>query len=52
MNIYKFLSILLASTILMSCSVVRQGEIGMKRRIGKLDQNIILPGAVGYNPFI
>ncbi|MFT7031105.1 MAG: prohibitin 1 [Marinoscillum sp.] len=52
MKIYKFLSILIASTILMSCSVVRQGEIGMKRRIGKLDQNIILPGAVGYNPFI
>jgi regulator of protease activity HflC (stomatin/prohibitin superfamily) len=35
-----------------SCSVVRQGEIGMKRKLGKLDQEIIQPGAIGYNPFV
>ena len=36
----------------MNCSVIRQGEIGMKRKLGKLDQKILQPGAVGYNPFI
>ncbi len=35
-----------------SCSVIRQGEIGMKRKLGKLDQKILQPGAVGYNPFV
>ena len=35
---------------LASCTVVRQGEVGVKRKIGKLDQKIITPGAVGYNP--
>jgi regulator of protease activity HflC (stomatin/prohibitin superfamily) len=45
------LAIIIAS-ILTSCSVIRQGEIGVKRRIGKLDQQIIPPGSVGYNPFV
>jgi prohibitin 1 len=38
--------------VALSCSVVRQGEIGMKRKLGKLDQKILQPGAVGYNPFV
>ncbi len=35
-----------------SCAVVRQGEVGVKRKIGKLDQEILLPGAVGFNPLV
>jgi len=31
--------------------VVRQGEVGVKRKMGKLDPNIIEPGAIGFNPF-
>jgi regulator of protease activity HflC (stomatin/prohibitin superfamily) len=42
----------LIATFSMSCAVVRQGEVGMKRKVGKLDQEILLPGAVPYNPFI
>ena len=38
--------------VLMDCAVIRQGEIGMKRRLGKLDQKILQPGPVGYNPFV
>lgn len=38
--------------VALSCSVVRQGEIGMKRKLGKLDQKILQPCAVGYNPFV
>jgi len=38
--------------IAINCSVIRQGEVGMKRKLGKLDQKILLPGAVGYNPFV
>jgi prohibitin 1 len=34
-----------------SCSVVRQGEVGVKRKLGKLQPTIYQPGAVGFNPF-
>ena len=39
-------------TILSSCAVVRQGEVGVKRRIGKMSPNILQPGPVPFNPFI
>lgn len=38
--------------ILSSCAVVRQGEVGVKRRIGKMNPTIIQPGPVPFNPFI
>ncbi len=34
-----------------SCSVIRQGEVGIKRKVGKLSPTIYQPGAVSYNPF-
>lgn len=34
-----------------SCAVVRQGEIGVKRKMGKLSPKFSGPGAVGFNPF-
>ena len=45
-------STLIISALLASCSVIRQGEVGVKRKVGKLDQEIIAPGAVGFNPFV
>jgi prohibitin 1 len=46
---------ILLSTMLLfflaSCTVVRQGEVGIKRKVGKLEEKIYQPGAVGYNPF-
>lgn len=42
---------LLAVAVLSSCTVVRQGEIGVKRKLGKLDKKVYQPGAVSYNPF-
>ncbi len=35
-----------------SCTVVRQGEVGVKRKLGKLDDKTLGPGAVGFNPMI
>lgn len=49
-NLNIILTILLGLS-LTNCTVIRQGEIGMKQKLGKLEQKIILPGAVGYNPF-
>jgi prohibitin 1 len=34
-----------------SCAVIRQGEVGVKSRFGKLSPNISDAGLVGYNPF-
>jgi prohibitin 1 len=50
----KTLNIIIAILIgllIASCSIIRQGEIGVKRKVGILDQQIIPPGAVAFNPF-
>ena len=44
---------LLATLILASgCTVIRQGEVGVKRKLGKLNNKTMQPGAVTYNPFL
>lgn len=49
-------TIILTSLVLLifatSCTVVRQGEVGVKRKLGKLNPKIIEPGPVGFNPLI
>ncbi|WP_430895405.1 MULTISPECIES: SPFH domain-containing protein [unclassified Paraflavitalea] len=40
-----------ASIALYSCTVVRQGEVGVKRRLGKIDPEYVQQGAAGYNLF-
>ena len=37
-------------TLMMSCSVVRQGEVGVKRKLGKLNSKVEDPGPVFFNP--
>lgn len=37
---------------LSSCAIVRQGEVGVKRKMGKLSDKALNPGPVIYNPFI
>lgn len=41
--------ILIASTT--SCVTIRQGNVGVKRTVGKINPNIIEPGAKLFNPF-
>ena len=53
MNKSIFLSLtIVIGLLLASCTVVRQGEVGVKRKLGKLNERTIGPGAVGYNPFL
>ena len=52
----KFLlkSVILFSTLMLlvsSCTVVRQGEVGVKRTFGKYNDKIYTSGLQGYNPF-
>ncbi len=44
--------LLLLSTLLSSCVIVRQGEVAMKRRLGKLVGEPITERSKLYNPFI
>lgn len=51
----KILKYCLLSTIIVlcitSCAVVRQGEVGVKRKLGKLEPVTVEAGAKMYNPF-
>jgi len=42
--------LLLLSTT--GCAIIKPGEVGVKRTLGKLDTKIHEPGTVGYNPFV
>ncbi len=44
--------ILLAALSLSSCTVVRQGEVGVKRRLGKIQSNPLPEGVAGFNPLL
>jgi prohibitin 1 len=37
---------------LSSCRVVRQGNVGVKRTLGKINENVLNEGARWYNPFV
>lgn len=47
-SITFLLSILILSTT--SCSIIRQGEVGVKRKLGKLNETTLQAGAVVFNP--
>lgn len=51
-SISKIILILIAISGLTSCAVVRQGEVGVKRTIGKIQQKPLMEGARFYNPFL
>jgi len=42
----------LSSLFLVSCAVVRPGEVGVKSTLGKLRPKVYNPGVVGLNPFV
>jgi regulator of protease activity HflC (stomatin/prohibitin superfamily) len=48
--IYTF-SIIAFAAILSSCSRIIQGEIGVKRRLGKVSNKTVSPGLAVFNPF-
>lgn len=45
------LLISVSAASLASCTVVRQGEVGIKRKLGRLQPGTHQPGPVGFNPF-
>jgi len=47
-----FILVLGLAAIVSSCTVVRQGEVGVKRTIGKIQQKPLMEGARLFNPFV
>jgi regulator of protease activity HflC (stomatin/prohibitin superfamily) len=47
-----FIALIGFTLIASGCTVVRQGEVGVKRKLGKLNDKTIEAGAVAFNPFI
>lgn len=53
MKIIRFcIALAVSICIFTSCTIVRQGEVGVKRTLGKLKPTPYLSGVVGFNPFI
>lgn len=44
--------VLIIPFLLSSCAIVRPGEVGIKQKLGKLENKVRTQGAVVYNPFI
>ncbi|MCW5911078.1 MAG: prohibitin family protein [Cyclobacteriaceae bacterium] len=51
MRTISYVLVFVSALAFTNCSVIRQGEVGMKRRLGVLNQKVLPPGSVGYNPF-
>ncbi|MFT5168716.1 MAG: prohibitin 1 [Saprospiraceae bacterium] len=51
-NVLKSLLFLLVILSMVSCVTVREGEVGVKRKLGKYQNNAYTHGLKAYNPFI
>lgn len=51
MKTISYVLLFIAAFVFTSCAIVRQGEVGIKRRLGVLNPKVIQPGSVGFNPF-
>lgn len=47
-----FFGLLTLALTFSSCVTIRQGTVGVKRTIGKIDSTVIMPGPKLYNPFV
>lgn len=53
MNVLKTTSLIfVASLLISSCAVIRQGDVGVKRTLGKINKRELQPGLAIYNPLI
>jgi len=49
--IKRLVVLFIVAATVSSCSRIIQGEVGVKRRLGKLSRNTISPGLAVFNPF-
>jgi prohibitin 1 len=51
-SILKITSVVLLAFLLTNCRTIRQGDIGVKRTLGKIDSKPLQPGPRAFNPFV
>ncbi len=51
-NLKSLCALLAVGSLLSSCTVVRQGEVGVKRTLGKYSDKVYTSGLRTYNPFV
>ena len=51
MKKYPILYLLIIPLWLTSCAIVRPGQVGVKQRLGKLNDRVVTEGVMLYNPF-
>ncbi len=51
MKTKMFFLALASASLLSSCTIIRQGEVGVKRSFGKISKEPLMEGARGFNPF-
>lgn len=51
-KITTFALVIAAMVTLSACTIIRDGEVGVKRRLGKFDDATLKPGIRTYNPFL
>lgn len=51
--LFQFIALLVASALVLpACTIVREGEVGVKRTLGKFQEKSIDKGVAFFNPFI
>ena len=48
----RIIIVLVISQIIISCAVIRPGEVGIKQKLGKFSDKVVKEGTVIYNPII
>ena len=52
-NLMKlFILLITLSTFVISCSIIKPNQVGLKSKLGKINKNVKDPGPVFYNPFV
>ena len=51
-GILSAMAVGMAALFLSSCAVIRPGEVGVKRKMGKLSDRVLDQGAYAFNPFV
>jgi len=52
MKTKRFVPLIFSSLILVSCTIIRPGEVGVKRTLGKLSDKVAEQGPKVFNPFV
>jgi regulator of protease activity HflC (stomatin/prohibitin superfamily) len=49
---FKIVTVLLLVVLFTNCRTIRQGDVGVKRTLGKIDSKPLQPGPRAFNPFV